>query len=265
MAPKLEYSKMDAADFPPRTLWANGFPAVTIHATVAERDRHPCYAKAKAGDTDDALSLAQDLVSPEACRRLRQIVGAEPATLLPVTAIEVAGFNAIPDAVAQVLGQTLGWPVSSGEIVQANKVGHTRARAFNRMVTPAVFEGRVYAGTRYVLVDDHVGLGGTLANLKGFVEHQGGFVAAMTTLTESREASQIVLHADTRNMLWQRHGQPLDQLWRFAVGHGLDCLTNVEAAILCREPSVDAIRDRLAQAAIEARGRGLNPVVAVDD
>jgi hypothetical protein len=36
----------------------------------------------------------------------------------------------------------LNWPVSLGDVVQTNQVGHTKARAFNRLVTPASFEGR---------------------------------------------------------------------------------------------------------------------------
>lgn len=111
-----------------------------------------------------------------------------------------------------------------------------------------------------MLVDDHVGLGGTLANLKGHVERLGGAVVAMTTLTESREARHIALRASTRDMLWSRHGAELDTFWREQFGHGLDCLTNLEGEILCRELSVDAIRGRLAKAASEVRGRGLDPV-----
>jgi hypothetical protein len=180
---------------------------------------------------------------------------------LPIAALEVAGFNAIPDAMADILAKALDWKASAAEIVQNNKVGHTRAPAFNRLVTPAAFEGRVTPGSRYVLVDDHVGLGGTLANLKGYVEAHGGEVIAMTTLTESREARHIALQSNTLDMLRERHGEELENLWQEQFGHGLDCLTNVEGGILGREPTVESIRNRLAQAAVEARVRGLVPTV----
>jgi hypothetical protein len=62
-------------------------------------------------------------------------------------------------------------------------------------------------------------------------------------------------------MLWEKHGQALDDLWETQFGHGIDCLTEAEAQNLCRQPSVAAIEDFLAQAAIEARGRGLDPAV----
>jgi transposase-like protein len=117
--------------------------------------------------------LASDLLSHEGIARLRDFIGNRPTLLLPVVADELTGFNAIPDAMAQVLGNELGTPVVAGEIVQTNKVGHTGAPAFQRLVTPAPFEGQVQADANYVLVDDHVGLGGTLANLRGYVEARG--------------------------------------------------------------------------------------------
>lgn len=83
----------------------------------------------------------------------------------------------------------------------------------------------------------------------------------MTTLTESRDGRRISLSPETLVVLRALHGTALDQLWRRHFGYGLDCLTEVEAQNLCRQPSVDAIEDFLAQAAIEARGRGLEAAV----
>ena len=247
----------------PRTPWAEDFPAVAIHQTVDRRDAHPGYAAAKAGDAEAAWVLAGDLLSAPVVGELRStinVAGGDPI-LLPITALETTGFNAIPDAMARILARDLGCRLSSGEIVQSNRVGHTRAKAFNRIVTPATFVGQVESGGLYVLIDDHVGLGGTLANLKGHIETHGGRIVAMTTLTESRDSRQIALRRQTLDMLWERHGDTLDTLWRKQLGHGLECLTNVEGGILCRELSVDAIRDRMAQGSVEARGRGLGQAV----
>jgi hypothetical protein len=75
--------------------------------------------------------LAADLLSPDGLARIQTLVGDRPTLLLPVVADELTGFNAIPDAMAQVL---------------ASKVGHTRAPAFQRLVTLATFEGHVQPG-----------------------------------------------------------------------------------------------------------------------
>ena len=244
-----------------RTAWRPRFPDVVIHTMLAERDSHPGYAPAKAGDAHAALNLVLDLVSDAALDELQALGRGREFVLLPVVAEETTGFNAIPDALAQVISHRTGLRAVAGSIVQTNKVGHTRAPAFQRLVTPAEFDGPVEKGLCYALVDYHVGLGGTLANLKGYLEANGATVIAMTTLTESRDARKISLRPQTLNMLWQKHGEPLDQPWKAQFGHGIDCLTEVEAQILCRQPSVAAIEDFLAQAAIEARGRGLEPAV----
>ena len=252
-------------EFPTRLPWPANFPDVVIHTDVRTRDSHPGYAVAKSGDADAGLMLAADLLSPDGLAHIQALVGGRPTLLLPVVADELTGFNAIPDAMAQVLGNRLGLSVIAGEIVQTNKVGHTRAPAFQRLVTPATFEGQVQPGASYVLVDDHVGLGGTLANLRGYVEARGGKVIAITTLTESRDARIISLQPATRIVLWERHGQALDDLWQSQFGYGIDCLTEVEALNLCRQHSVAAIEDFLAQAAVEARGRGLQTAVEPSD
>ena len=82
----------------------------------------------------------------------------------------------------------------------------------------------------------------------------------MTTLTETREARHIAIRKDTLDMLQSKHGEDLGQFWREEFGHGLDCLTNVEAGYLCRAESFAAIKDRMAQAAELARRSGLSPV-----
>jgi hypothetical protein len=200
---------------------------VVIHTDLRARDGHPSYAAAKSGDAEAAFVLARDLLSSDGIARIQALVRDQPILLLPMVAEELTGFNAIPDAMAQVLGRRLGFPVVAGEIVQTNRVGHTRAPAFQRLVTPPTFDGSMETGANYLLVDDHVGLGGTLANLRGHVESRGGHVIAITTLTESRSARTISLQRATRDVLWQRYGEELDDLWQRHFGYGIDCLTEV--------------------------------------
>lgn len=61
-----------------------------------------------------------------------------------------------------------------------NVVGHTGANGFLRLARQAVFDGEVIAGAEYLLVDDFIGQGGTLANLKGYIESSGGIVLGAT-------------------------------------------------------------------------------------
>ena len=246
--------------FIPRSPWPSEFPQVVVHSALRARNTHPSYASAKSGDAVAAHALVETLLSQEETERLAHLLAGRQPILLPITADEVAGFNAIPDAMAQVLALRLGLSGGAGQINQANKVGHTKADGWHRLVTPAIFSGYVIAGADYVLVDDHVGFGGTLANLRGFIEQNGGTVIAMTTLTETREARQIAVRNQTLNMLYEKHGSELADFWNREFGHELDCLTNIEGEYLCRVESVAAIKTRMAQAAELACGRGLSPV-----
>ena len=72
---------------------------------------------------------------------------------------------------------SLSWPHDLG-VTQINVVAHTGADGFSRLARQAEFAGVVQVGCEYVLVDDFVGMGGTLANLKGYIESNGGRVLA---------------------------------------------------------------------------------------
>ena len=79
---------------------------------------------------------------------------------------EREGVNAIPEVLADVMAARLGWRVDGG-VVQTNVVTHTGADGFARLARQPAFDGAVTAGAEYVMVDDFVGMGGTLANLRG--------------------------------------------------------------------------------------------------
>ena len=168
-------------------------------------------------------------------------------TLVPVRAIEAHGINLIPDAMAHELARELGLPVTT-EIVQTNTVGHTRANGYHRLAFQPTFAGEVTRDHEYIAVDDHVGLGGTLANLRGHIEGEGGHVIAATTMSASRRSEVLALRPETLQALRAKHGKPLEDLWQEQFGFGLDHLTEAEAGYLLRSASVDAIRAGMAAA-----------------
>jgi hypothetical protein len=56
------------------------------------------------------------------------------------------------------------------------------------------------------------------------------------------------------------NGREIEEFWQGTFGHGIACLTNVEAGYLCRVESVAAIKNRMAKAAELARRGGLSSV-----
>jgi hypothetical protein len=226
-----------------------GLPDVVVHTTEKTRNAHPSYAAAKSGDREAATRLACDLLSNAALESIRRQLGGRRPILVPVRAIEATGINLIPDAMSHEMALRMGLDVTLA-IVQTNTVGHTRAGgASTASPSSRRLTGRSRPDVDHVLVDDHVGLGSTLANLRGHIESHGGAVVLATTLSASRRSEVLALRPETLHSLSEKHGELLDEYWREHVGFGIDVLTEAEAeaGYLLRAPSVDAIRTGMAR------------------
>ncbi len=103
-------------------------------------------------------------------------------------------------------------------------------------------------GETYILVDDFVGQGDTLANLRGYILKQGGHVAAALVLTGKPYSATLAPSNDQLEELRKTHGQALERWWRDYFGHAFDRLTQSEARYLSRSPDADRIRERIVEA-----------------
>jgi hypothetical protein len=231
---------------PPRASW-HGFPDVLIHAAESDVKQHPSYIAAKSGDANAAIRLVSDTLNPAQVDALAAMFPGAAPTLTSAHAYEQQGVNAIPEAFADAMGQLLGWPVDS-EIVQSNIVAHTGAGGFERLARQAAFDGAVLAGTAYVLVDDFVGMGGTLANLRGYIHASGGKVLAAVALTGKPWSAKLSPDSGQLEALRERHGQIAEAWWECRFGHTFDALTQSEARYLARTEDFGRIRDRIAAA-----------------
>ena len=231
---------------PPRTSWGN-FPDVLIHASESAVKQHPAYKAAKSGDDGAATDLVLDTFNLDKVMDLSRIAGDRIPTLVSAHAFEREGVNAIPEVFADQLGKVLQWPVDTG-IVQVYVVSHTGADGFWRLARQADFDGPVSEGRDYVLVDDFVGMGGTLANLKGYIESNGGHVVAAVSLTGKPHSAKLALTPERLHELRDKHGKELENWWLERFAHGFDALTESEARYLARTKTADIVRDRIAAA-----------------
>lgn len=231
--------------FAVRSPWRN-FPAVLIARDLSLAKQHPAYAAAKSGDVEAAFRLVNDLMTPETVGRIRAALAGRKPIVVPIYAEEATGQNKIPLAYAEALASHLGLEVSPN-IVQVVRAEHTNAGAFERMARQPEFDGPVQPGQDYLIVDDTLTMGGTLANLRGYIESKGGNVVLASTLTGFGPAANIRLLPHLLKRLRRKHGEALEQFWQEQFGHGLDTLTQGEAGHLLKAPSLDSIRDRLAQ------------------
>lgn len=231
---------------PDRTPW-DDFKTVDILAEISRVHRHPDYAAAKKGDLHAALRLTATILDTGIMTQVTARYTALRPIIVGVQAVEGAGVNIIPQTMAIFLADTLGLSLDTA-IVQINRVGHTKASGWHRLLHQALFDGPVQTGADYVLVDDFIGQGGTLANLKGLIERYGGKVIGAIALTGKPYSATLALTQETLLTLRQKHGI-LESWWREQFGFGFAALTESEARYLLRAEDVDTIRNRLAQAA----------------
>jgi hypothetical protein len=241
----------ETADFY-RFPWVD-FPDCIIHADEKHVRGHASYHDAKTGDSDAAFELVRAFLNDQSLLRIRDLANKTKKgsiTLVSAHALEREGVNAIPEAMAEVLATSLGWEVEH-QIVQTNIVSHTKADGFSRLAKQATFEGEIVSGQSYLLVDDFIGQGGTLANLRGWIMHCGGRVVGSTVLTGKPYSAKLTVELSQIHELEQKHGQDLRQWWCSRFGFDYDCLTSSEARYLIRTPSADRIRNRITSAVKE--------------
>lgn len=226
----------------PRFPWGV-FPDAAIIAPETDVRTHQSYADAKSGDGIAAADLVQAFINMAELSTLRALGNDRDITLVSAHAEESMGRNAIPQALAATLGELLGWKVDDN-VVQSNIVNHTKADGFSRLARPALFEGVVAPATDCVLVDDFIGQGGTLANLRGHLMQQGSRIVGAIVLTGKAHSAKIALDPSRLVALRNKHGD-IEEDWRSQFGYGYDCLTESEARYLQNTADAQRIRDRV--------------------
>lgn len=144
----------------------------------------------------------------------------------------VSARNAIPFALAAKLRISLNG-LENVEIKQGARVGRTKLPRFPKFLFQPHFVGEVATDRPYILVDDNVGLGGTLASLYSHIANHGGTVIGVATLAHSTGRDvPLALTVQTRDALYETYGHEVTALWKEKVGHEPTCLTEGEGGFL---------------------------------
>ena len=247
----MAYSKDDIKRNVNRTDW-NDFPEVIIHNSLAAATSHPDYDAAKSGDVESALRLVADLIDTEKLRELKAIVGPRKAMTLAVHAEESISRNKIPQAMADYIAEALGLEVDL-EVVQSSFAGRSNKDGFGRLAIQPAFAGEVKEGEIYVIMDDTLTQGGTLANLRGYIESEGGVVIAATALTGKQYSAKLAISDELLGKLRAQYNESkLEQWWIDEFGYGFDKLTESEGRYILNAKDADKIRNRITSARQEA-------------
>lgn len=229
-----------------RASWGN-FPPIIRNGDLGELQKQPEYAMAKGGDTEAAQDIAERLVRVDLLDQIQHLIGSERPRIVPVLAEEASGRNKIPLAMAFTVGEKLGLDVDVS-IYQQERVARTGEGADYRLAFNPSFGGPVIEGQSYLVFDDTLTMGGTIASLRGFLENRGGKVMAGAVMTAHPGALNIAIKPGMIHAINQKHGAAMDDFWKETFGYGIDQLTQGEAGHLRKSPSVDAIRTRIFEA-----------------
>jgi hypothetical protein len=207
----------------------------------------PEYNLAKSqGNVNSALAVIEGVVREKTLEYVYDMSfcsGGQftPTIVAPAAQPGMSG-NALAISYAQWLGNELGWPVERN-IFQEKLVSRDRHNAWFRLGHRPAFYGAVQAGGHYIIADDVFTLGGTMAELRGFIMSGGGLVVGMTALAHSSgENAQIALAKTTLDRLLYQYQGVIDEFCRQEIGYGTACLTEPEAGVLLGLSSLDCVR-----------------------
>jgi len=233
-----------------RTGWDDSRHDSFINGDVDAVKNHPNYETAKSGSFEDSIVLSKSFLNVDRIAKKYN-----NPIILPIMAEEKQGKNAIPLGMMEAIQEKTGWIASDG-IYQNNKAGHTGSNGWYRLASHATFEGEVVKGANYLIVDDFIGMGGTLASLKSFIENAGANVVGYEVLTGKPESYILYLRKNTLNLLREKHGE-FEKEFESMLGFDYSGLTESEANYLLRAKSIERIRNQLIKAISQREGSSI--------
>ena len=194
--------------------WKDDFPDLISHKIYREvkktEELENLRLSAKSGDIDAAVELVNKIVNPETIVNLKEKY--PDAIICPVIALEKSGTNKLPFAYANYFHEN-GFEIET-HIFQNVKAYHTGANILKRIENRVRFIGEVQKGKDYILIDEHVDFGGTLRDLKDYIETNGGKVVAFSSLTSINQTVRISLSKETIHEL-EKYGDKLDDTLKY--------------------------------------------------
>ncbi|MFU8925132.1 phosphoribosyltransferase [Acinetobacter puyangensis] len=234
-----------------RTPWGD-FPKVKVlyPSGTLKKASEKLYLEAKGGNVLSAYELlTTHVLTNDDILDIGVLLFKLNPILAPVLAQEHLGKNRIPAIFAEILSGHLGFDICD-DIVQTVKANHTNASAYERIVRQPMFDGYVEQGRNYVILDDTVAMGGTLAALKGHIESNGGKVILAVTLTGYSDIDLVPLEK-TLNYVRNKHPE-LSEWWKNEFGFPIEYLTQGELGHFKKPNSLDEIRSRLIEAGLQS-------------
>jgi hypothetical protein len=215
--------------------WNENFPEGYGHTSIAFMKRCPGFEDAKNGDIDAAQFVVSRCVKQSRIDDIREQY--PDALLLPVL-----GQNQLPLALALAIGLPI-W----NNVRLIHMVSRKLLSAIERFIHKPVFTGYIKRDTEYILIDDVITQGGTIAALRRFVIRGGGNVVAVVALAYAIGSHAVAPIREYVIRLMVKFGLALHFLLRMlGVAVSVWWLTNSQIRYLLRFSSVRNIKKKLA-------------------
>lgn len=192
--------------------------------------------------------MCEELVTADVVARLREIATLSAGQMPPIVAAPslmlAESQNVLARAYAKFLAKELSWHADS-KIYQLKTINRDFSTdGWFRFAVQPGFYGLVQKGRNYVVADDVCTMGATLANLRGFIEENGGHVLGTTVLANGYgNHVEIALADATLSRLTGHLGGQLAGVCKTEVGYELECLTEAEGQFLLRCPTYVELRE----------------------
>jgi hypothetical protein len=223
------------------------------------------HAAKKLGDNAAAARLVKHFLNTQKNNtQLLTLHDKSPdAIIVPIRALDNNSKNRIPAALAEYIATKSGLEIDTS-IIQTTCVHRTGSGEFYRFAFRPEFDGIVQKDRKYIIVDDVFTLGGTLNELRLFIEKHGGRTVQAVAMALGGHGEDFALQPSTLKTLLDRHGSKNLQSFLKEINlydGNYKNLTDPEAYTLCRVPSLDAARDRILAERREGNSRILQESV----
>lgn len=214
--------------------WGENFPLLYNHTSIAYLKRCSGFNSAKRGSMRDALQVAACTVKSRRIQELREKY--PQAVLLPVR-----GKNKLPEALARTIGLSVNTNIRQLQKAQAPPRKDLSAMA--RLLHKPCFRGSVLGGENYIIVDDIVTQGGTVAALRQFILSKGGFVVAVVALAQSAGSGVLAPSPERIEQLSEKFDYSLliNVLRSYHIADDLREMTNSQIKYLSRFKTMEGL------------------------
>lgn len=218
------------------------FPNVIVHRRIDTIKNNSKFEKAKNGDIDAAIKLIYETIN---ISKIIDIKRKYPNSfIVPIISIDNNKMNKLPIAYAEVISLITSFRVKN--IYQINDVGRTNKNAIERLINRPKYSGDVEKDKNYIIIDDVITQGGTINELKKYIESKKGNVVACSTIAYTQYSTILEITNETIKKIERKFGRDETEkyLKEYKIGERIEDLSNSEGRYIYKFKNIEQLRNK---------------------